>query len=316
MKDANDAVVENVIKYGVEHAPVQISWNTLFRSYLAHSEEIGNRPTWIERQERHVKALRKTIDLTSLADPAQFDQLCKKHLKHRVAACKTIHDELSWFRSAIRWGQEVGTVKNGPVLKIPEALSKRPSRESVPISSADLHKLFSLNLPWPKRFLFTLLLETGLRITEAGSIRLAYIDFDSRSMHLPVIPGIAKRKKELSIPINEILLDSLREHIQREGITDRLFPQFRTDNFRKTELAYFKACLRRAGIQTNYNLHSFRHTFAAAWLRGGASIFHLAKYLGHSHASTTDRYAHFCQSGLREGLASKHSQLPSQQPPA
>ncbi len=154
--------------------------------------------------------------------------------------------------------------------------------------------------------LFLILLETGLRITEAGSIRLANIDFESKSLELPPVEGISKRKQLLRIPISDRLIWELEAFIAAEGIEDRLFPAFNPRTFRKSALAYFKKCLERAGIKANYNLHSFRHTFALHWLQGGGSMYLLAKYLGHSHASTSELYSHFSQEGLKQGLEARH----------
>ena len=49
--------------------------------------------------------------------------------------------------------------------------------------------------------------------------------------------------------------------------------------------------LKFAGL-SGWRLHDLRHAFASAMVNGGASLPVVGKILGHSNASTTQRYAH------------------------
>lgn len=51
------------------------------------------------------------------------------------------------------------------------------------------------------------------------------------------------------------------------------------------------AVLKRAGI-SGVRLHDLRHTFASVGAGGGLGLPVIGKLLGHSQASTTQRYAH------------------------
>lgn len=46
-------------------------------------------------------------------------------------------------------------------------------------------------------------------------------------------------------------------------------------------------------------IHDLRHSFASFAAADGASLFLIGKVLGHSHASTTERYAHLSDDPVR-----------------
>lgn len=62
------------------------------------------------------------------------------------------------------------------------------------------------------------------------------------------------------------------------------------------------------GSVTGWRLHDLRHAFASMMVNSGASLPIIGKILGHSQASTTQRYAHLEQNPARkaaEGAAAK-----------
>ena len=53
-------------------------------------------------------------------------------------------------------------------------------------------------------------------------------------------------------------------------------------------------------------MHDLRHSFASLAVANGASLFLVGKALGHSQATTTERYAHLADETVRkvaEGVA-------------
>ena len=55
----------------------------------------------------------------------------------------------------------------------------------------------------------------------------------------------------------------------------------------------------RTGL-TEVRIHDLRHTHASHLVSSGLSLSIVGKLLGHTHASTTHRYAHLADEPLRE----------------
>ncbi|HAD84861.1 MAG TPA: integrase [Brevundimonas sp.] len=55
---------------------------------------------------------------------------------------------------------------------------------------------------------------------------------------------------------------------------------------------------KRAGME-DLRIHDLRHSFASAGLAGGEGLYLIGKLLGHSHVSTTSRYAHLADDPVR-----------------
>lgn len=54
----------------------------------------------------------------------------------------------------------------------------------------------------------------------------------------------------------------------------------------------------RAGLP-DLRIHDLRHTFASLAVANGASLFLVGKALGHTQATTTERYAHLADDPVR-----------------
>ena len=64
--------------------------------------------------------------------------------------------------------------------------------------------------------------------------------------------------------------------------------------------------------QTNmpgWRLHDLRHAFASAMINGGASLPIVGKILGHSNASTTQRYAHLEENPAKKAAEQAASKI-------
>ena len=55
----------------------------------------------------------------------------------------------------------------------------------------------------------------------------------------------------------------------------------------------------RAGLE-DVRLHDLRHSYASVGATGGLSLLYVGKLLGHTQASTTQRYAHLAEDPVRQ----------------
>jgi len=143
---------------------------------------------------------------------------------------------------------------------------------------------------WRLHLLILFLLDTGCRITEALTLRVAEIDFDNLLVTLD-----GKGRKQRIVPFSVELRRSLYRFITENGRTpyDLLFASKRGTLWsRRNILRDVKALCRSLGFEPPARtVHAFRHSFAVNYLRRGGSVFHLQRVLGHSTLEMTRRYS-------------------------
>lgn len=141
-----------------------------------------------------------------------------------------------------------------------------------------------------------MLLDTGLRISEALHLTPQTVNFDTRLMTV-----IGKRDKQREVPFSErvsMLLQKViaanetkrDEYIWKSPITGN---PFTTASVRKTLQTIKKRLGTQAGIDNiRLSPHTFRHTFAKNWIMNGGDPFSLQKILGHESVEETMKYVH------------------------
>jgi integrase/recombinase XerD len=153
-----------------------------------------------------------------------------------------------------------------------------------------------------------LMLDTGLRVTEAVSLR--YQDFDFKEKIIHVKPTYKKgSSQQRAIPISDRLYRTLAQYIQTQKPASNrsyLFPG--KNGHHLTRKAINRLCDR---IKAKYpeefrKLHPYtlRHTFAMQHLAHGAQIADLKNILGHeSLATTTHMYSHTPLDTFKKSIA-------------
>ena len=158
------------------------------------------------------------------------------------------------------------------------------------------------------RALITLLWRSGLRIEEALRLEVKDVDLDRGVVH--VLRGKGGRRR--AVPFDRgaatLLLGWLE--LRAELVEERGVPALagvdygplfcvvtRPNVGRRMNSMNFRDALRllagRAGVRRRVHPHGLRHTFASEiYFDEGAPVSDLQLALGHSHASTTDRYIH------------------------
>jgi integrase/recombinase XerD len=134
-----------------------------------------------------------------------------------------------------------------------------------------------------------LLLDTGARISEALGLRVSDIDLDNMLLMLN-----GKGRKQRLVPFSFLLRKALHRFIADFLKPDSLLfaTQVGIQVRRMTALRSIKLLCENLGFDPPARtLHSFRHCFAANYVRRGGSVFHLQKMLGHSSLEMSRRYA-------------------------
>jgi integrase len=123
---------------------------------------------------------------------------------------------------------------------------------------------------------------------------------------------VTKEKKTEIIPLNENALALLRRMAkQRDPDIEWLFPADGGKRPHTTLRNAWRIVCRNAGLATQVQgrrgmrwkptirINDLRHSFASHLVSGGESLYEVGKLMGHTQASTTQRYAHVADTALR-----------------
>lgn len=157
------------------------------------------------------------------------------------------------------------------------------------------------------RALYELIYSSGLRVSEAVSLRLTHV-FSREALVL--VTG--KGDKERYVPLGEealfhlnIYLIHSRPALNKPGSGDFVFLNSRGKPLsRKGMWKNFKSITSRAGVEGK--IHTLRHSFATHLLTGGADLRSVQVLLGHSDISTTQIYTHLTSTELKEAHREFH----------
>jgi len=142
------------------------------------------------------------------------------------------------------------------------------------------------------RSLLALLYRGGLRVSEALSLYPK--DLNTEAGELTVLRGKGGKRRVVAVDEGALrFLERWLERRERLGFNGRQ-PVFCTLKGEPVKAAYIRALLprlaRRAGIEKRVHAHALRHTFASELAGEGLPLSTIQTLLGHSRASTTDRY--------------------------
>ena len=138
-----------------------------------------------------------------------------------------------------------------------------------------------------------LLLLTGARKGEILSLRWDYVDAENRQLRLP-----RSKTGQKSIYLTTAVADILQSLPRVKGNPFVIVgekPGAHLVNLQKP----WDRIRARAGLE-DVRLHDLRHSYASVGATSGLSLLFVGKLLGHTQASTTQRYAHLAEDPVRQ----------------
>lgn len=145
-----------------------------------------------------------------------------------------------------------------------------------------------LNVRWLGcRSLMEVLLATGMRISEALSLKRADINFETGEANV-----IGKGNKERTVFFTPRALGWVKEYVNRRRDSSEwlfVFPTGRKVGYDAVR-TWFRRTRARARLQKKVTAHILRHTCATTLLFNGCPIGHIKEILGHDRLETTCRY--------------------------
>jgi integrase/recombinase XerD len=146
-----------------------------------------------------------------------------------------------------------------------------------------------------------LLLDTGLRLSEALNLKLSDIDLSQGFVRV-----VGKGGKERFVPIGESVKVVLHRYLMRRmtvtNAGDWLFITTLATRLTKRQ-AHMRLSLwaKKAGIEgVRVSPHSLRFTFVRKWLQSGGDSIVLQRILGHQTTQMTSYYARLFATDLKD----------------
>jgi integrase len=213
-------------------------------------------------------------------------------LLRRGYKATTINSALGCLSSLFSWLVDQEIVASNPCHGVAALETKQRAYNWIK-TRGELEKLLGACSP-ELRDMIAVAVGTGVRIDEL--LHLQWVDIDLGARLITVQrgrQGTPKSGKVRHIPILDSVLPVLRQRaLQRGGATLVFTGQKGVRNVRRVQ-RWYKAALKRAGLDTTLRFHDLRHTCASWWVIGGGDLFRLSKLLGHSDVRITQRtYAH------------------------
>ncbi|GIV03991.1 MAG: site-specific integrase [Fimbriimonadales bacterium] len=251
------------------------------------------RETTLEAHEWAIRLLKEEFGRKRVRDLTAND-IARLIASAKSKGMKTssIKRVLSPLSGALRVAVREGWIQSNPIeTLLPHERPKPDQREMRCLSSDEISKLLEAASSDQWRTLFSTLIFTGLRISEALALTWNDIDFHDSCVLVRKSKTEAGERKVMLIPS---LATVLKKHrlAQAPGTEHVFATRDGKPLSRRDALRALHAAEKRAGIP-KYTLHELRHTFASILISQGEAVTLIAHQMGHADPSVTLRtYAH------------------------
>lgn len=269
----------------------------LVEAYLELHAKVHKREKSIEEDKRNIDLYinpelghMKVEDITS-----KNLQKLHRDLKDKPYVANRVRSLLSkMFNLAIQWRW----ISANPVLGVGKYQEEKRERWLDMDEMERLWVVLDRYANHPPSYIFKLLLLTGARKSEVLNATWDQIDLERGVWTKPA--HLTKQKKNERLPLSSSALEVLRDLKSKHPSPSQfLFPGKVEGKPIQEVKTFWHTVLREAEIE-NCRIHDLRHTHASHLVSSGLSLSIVGKLLGHTQASTTQRYAHLADEPLRE----------------
>jgi site-specific recombinase XerD len=234
-------------------------------------------------------------------------------MHERGATSRTLARRIAALRRYFAWAIRTKTAQNDPTdgVHTPKVNGKLPR----PLDEETVARLVSTEdeeaPEWRRardRVVLEILYGSGLRVSEVCSLTVQSVSSDQTTMRV-----MGKGSKERVVPLSEPATIALRRwakvrhEVLGEAPVVALLLTGRGQCVSRRDITRLldEAC-QRAGIAGGTHPHALRHSFATHLMDNGADTRSIQELLGHSDASTTQRYTHVSKERLRLVYSESH----------
>ncbi len=195
---------------------------------------------------------------------------------------------------AIQWGW----ISSNPTTAVSKYQEQKRERWLNKEEMARLWEVLDKYSHHATSFVFKMLLLTGSRKGEVLNATWGQFDLVKGVWTKPA--HLTKQKKTEHLPLSSNALEMLQELKElHPSSSPFLFPGKIEGKPIKEVKTFWATVLNESEID-DFRIHDLRHTHASHLVSSGLSLSIVGKLLGHTQASTTQRYAHLADEPLRE----------------
>jgi integrase len=260
------------------HAAPTVTFDEALATFLANAEK-RNKP----RTAKDYRRLLTRHFLPTLSKK-QIGEITPRDITRIVDSLLATPSECAHAFAAIkiffRWAVRRHLTKSNPADGL-QGPPKAISRERV-LTDAELLEVLrhARKKGFPFGNVLELLILTGQRRSEIGSLEWSWIDTEKRTITLPA--SVTKNKREHTIPYGHMVADVL-ERIDHRGRF--IFPGSKNENVPISGWSNFKAAFDKDCAVKSWTLHDLRRTFATNLASLGVRLEVTEKLLNHISGS-------------------------------
>ncbi len=251
----------------------------------SYGEDLQSFLNFLKIEEPKIKKP-KDVEPTNIFSYLSF--LSKKGLNKR-----SIQRHLSTLRSFFKYLLKEEIIRKNPASSVPMPKFTRPLPKA--LQKDEILKLLEEKeekgwLSKRNMAIFEILYATGLRVSEASSLKLEDIDLNQRILRVK-----GKGGKERIVPFGTKAREVIREYLKEIPFEGQEYLFLNKNGTKISSRSIHRIVVKYAIKILNdkeISPHSLRHTFATHLLMEGADLRFIQELLGHSSLSTTQIYTH------------------------
>jgi site-specific recombinase XerD len=305
MKKANDPAAAPVLRIVAGGAPGLPFWIDRF---LEDRETAGASRHTIANYRADLHALARDVGADADLRTLDADDL-RSHFRGLAERDLSVATRARHFASVsafLGWAVRQDLIAASPIAKLEPPKKDEPPPRAIP--DADWQRLQQavVRAEPRDRLLWTLLMETGLRVSEALGLYTTDVFFSPGQDYLRVL-GKGGSWRHVPLLFEHRCRRLLQAELRAAGRERQ--PLFRTGKDGSRRMGYrtavyrWRHLLRAAGLgEAGYTIHQMRHTVATGLVNDGVSITAVRRLLGHKNLQTTQRYAELSDAATRREL--------------
>jgi site-specific recombinase XerD len=235
------------------------------------------------------------IEKLTASDLAHFRQYL---IRDRAMKPATVNRKLEALRRFCRWAHTAGKLRTNVAAELKLARTARGTRPKglLPAEVQGLLRAAGQSrraLARRNYAVVQLLLQAGLRVSEAADLRIEDLEIRARQGHARIR---GKGNKERCVPLNATARRALQTYLDEREETGTQDPVFLSDTGAALSVRSIQSLIselaRRARItRIAVSAHTLRHTFALGYIKQNpGKLVELATLLGHESLDTTAIY--------------------------